>query len=79
VVKRDLADASIAALSADGRFATARQIDEYGIVVWYDAEQRYEPILASLQRPDTTIERFDRENMRTPANSSIVNGMICTA
>lgn len=37
----------------------ARQVDDHGIVVWYDAEGAYAQAAAQLTLPKTTIARYD--------------------
>jgi hypothetical protein len=37
----------------------AKQVDEKGIVVWYDPEQAYGSVAAELTLPKTTVARFD--------------------
>ena len=37
----------------------AKQIDEKGLVVWYDPEQAYGTAAAELQLPNTTVARYD--------------------
>jgi PglZ domain len=36
-----------------------RQVDEHGIVVWFDPERHYREVIGSLQLPDTTVATFD--------------------
>ena len=37
----------------------AKQVDEKGLVVWYDPEQAYRAVAAELQLPNTTVARYD--------------------
>ncbi len=37
----------------------AKQVDDHGLVVWYDPEGDYEHAAASLALPDTTIANYD--------------------
>ncbi|MHB1558059.1 MAG: PglZ domain-containing protein [Isosphaeraceae bacterium] len=37
----------------------ARQVEEKGLVVWYDPERAYEAEAASLELPGTTVVRYD--------------------
>ncbi len=37
----------------------ARQVDDRGLVVWYDPEQAYGGAVADLQLPNTTVARCD--------------------
>jgi hypothetical protein len=37
----------------------AKQVDEKGLVVWYDPEQVYRTAAAELHLPDTTVARYD--------------------
>ena len=37
----------------------AKQVDEKGLVVWYDPEQAYGAVAAELQLPNTTVARYD--------------------
>jgi hypothetical protein len=37
----------------------AKQIEENGLVVWYDAESHYDAIVALLTLPNTTVARYD--------------------
>ena len=37
----------------------AKQVDDRGLVVWYDPEQAYAAAAAELQLPNTTIARYD--------------------
>ena len=37
----------------------AKQVDEKGLVVWYDPEQAYGPVAAELSIPNTTIARYE--------------------
>lgn len=37
----------------------AKQVDDKGLVVWYDPEQAYGAVAAELQLPNTTVARYD--------------------
>jgi hypothetical protein len=37
----------------------AKQVDEKGLVVWYDPEQAYGTVAAELHLPNTTVARYD--------------------
>ena len=37
----------------------AKQVDEKGLVVWYDPEQAYGTAAAELSLPNTTVARYD--------------------
>ncbi|HUY31317.1 MAG TPA: PglZ domain-containing protein [Pirellulales bacterium] len=37
----------------------ARQVDDHGLVVWYDAERHYQDVAAGLTIPETAIARYD--------------------
>ena len=37
----------------------AKQVDEKGLVVWYDPEQAYGAAAAELSLPNTTVARYD--------------------
>ena len=37
----------------------AKQVDEKGLVVWYDPEQAYGTAAADLHLPNTTVARYD--------------------
>jgi len=37
----------------------AKQVDDRGLVVWYDPEQAYGAVAAELQLPNTTVARYD--------------------
>jgi hypothetical protein len=37
----------------------AKQVDDQGLVVWYDPEQAYGAVAAKLQLPNTTMARYD--------------------
>jgi hypothetical protein len=37
----------------------AKQVDDRGLVVWYDPEQAYGAVAAELHLPDTTVARYD--------------------
>jgi hypothetical protein len=37
----------------------ARQVEEKGLVVWYDPEQAFGPVAADLSLPNTTVARYD--------------------
>jgi hypothetical protein len=37
----------------------AKQVDEKGLVVWYDPEQAYVPVVAELHLPNTIVARYD--------------------
>ena len=37
----------------------AKQVDERGLVVWYDPEHAYRAAVAELQLPNTTVARYD--------------------
>jgi PglZ domain len=37
----------------------AKQVDEKGLVVWYDPEQAYSAAVAELQLPNTTVARYE--------------------
>ncbi len=37
----------------------ARQVDEKGVVVWYDPEGHYQAFAQTLEMPDTTIVRYE--------------------
>jgi hypothetical protein len=37
----------------------AKQVDDQGLVVWYDPEQAYGAVAAELQLPNTTMARYD--------------------
>ena len=37
----------------------AKQVDEKGLVVWYDPEQAYGAVAEELQLPNTTVARYD--------------------
>lgn len=41
------------------RSILARQVDDHGIVVWYDPEGHYREVTEHLTIPDTTIARYD--------------------
>ena len=51
----------------------AKQVDEKGLVVWYDPEQAYAAAAAELSLPKTTVARYDgsflqlRKRDRSPA------------
>ena len=36
-----------------------RQVDEHGIILWYDPEHAYESLAASLSLPETAVFRFE--------------------
>src|SRR5580658_5982244 len=36
-----------------------KQVDDKGLVVWYDPEQAYGAVAAELQLPNTTVARYD--------------------
>ena len=40
-------------------YLIARQVDDYGLVVWYDPEHAYGPVAASLAIPRTTVALYD--------------------
>ena len=37
----------------------AKQLDDRGLVVWYDPEQAYDGVAAELRLPSTTVARYD--------------------
>lgn len=37
----------------------AKQVDDQGVVVWYDPEQAYGAAAAELRLPKTTVARYD--------------------
>src|SRR6266404_2053043 len=37
----------------------AKQVDDKGLVVWYDPEKAYGAVAAELQLPSTTVARYD--------------------
>ena len=37
----------------------AKQVDDQGLVVWYDPEQAYGAVAAELHLPNTTVARYD--------------------
>ena len=37
----------------------AKQVDEKGLVVWYDPEQAYGAVAAELSIPNTTVARYE--------------------
>ena len=37
----------------------AKQVDDKGLVVWYDPEQAYGVVAAEISLPNTTIARYD--------------------
>jgi hypothetical protein len=37
----------------------AKQVDEKGLVVWYDPEHAYAAAAAELSLPNTTVARYD--------------------
>ena len=37
----------------------AKQVDDKGLVVWYDPEQAYGTAAAELSLPNTTVARYD--------------------
>jgi hypothetical protein len=37
----------------------AKQVDDKGLVVWYDPEQAYGAVVADLSLPKTTVARYD--------------------
>ena len=36
-----------------------RQVDDHGLVVWYDPDQHYADVAHSLSLPDTHVECYD--------------------
>src|SRR4051812_17816912 len=42
----------------------AKQVDEKGLVVWYDPEQAYSTAAAELHLPNTTVARYDGSFLR---------------
>ncbi|HEV3005909.1 MAG TPA: PglZ domain-containing protein, partial [Pirellulales bacterium] len=37
----------------------AKQVDDHGLVVWYDPERHYEDVAAQFAIPETTVARYD--------------------
>ena len=62
----------------------ARQVDEKGLVVWYDAEQVYSDAAAELSLPNTTVARYDgsffqlRKGLITCSTTGNRRGWSCT-
>jgi hypothetical protein len=37
----------------------AKQVADHRLIVWYDPEQAYTSVAETLDRPDTTVARYD--------------------
>ena len=35
-----------------------RQVDEHSLVVWYDSEEQYQDVAATLTLPETRVARY---------------------
>lgn len=53
-----------------------RQVEDYGLVIWYDPEEHYTEVAHNLSIPDARVERYDRSFFALRyAIDSLMNGL----
>ena len=52
-----------------------KQIQDHGIVVWYDPEQAYGDVVDQLHLPETTVLRYQGSFFAPPSPSGAVPGV----